>query len=58
MDKIPLAEYARNLGKAPNNATRLANRGSFESAQKIGRDWFVDPAEPWPDRRRKQATSK
>ena len=50
---IPLAEYARNLGKNPDNARQLANRGAFKTAQKIGRDWMVDPAEKWPDRRLK-----
>lgn len=48
---IPLTEYAKRHGKVPANARQLAGRGSFETAQKMGRDWFVDDAEPWPDRR-------
>lgn len=48
---IPLAEYARGRGKDPANARQLVARGAFASAQKIGRDWFVDDAELWPDRR-------
>lgn len=48
---IPLTEYAKRHGKAPANARQLAGRGSFETARKMGRDWFVDDAEPWPDRR-------
>lgn len=48
---IPLKEYAEKLGKNPDNARQLAWRGSFQTAQKIGRDWFVEDIEPWPDRR-------
>lgn len=48
---IPLKEYAEKLGKNPDNARQLARRGSFQTAQKIGRDWFVEEDEPWPDRR-------
>lgn len=51
MALVPLAAYARDHGKTPLNARRMAARGSFDTAQKIGRDWFVDDAEPWPDRR-------
>ena len=31
--------------------TLLRKSGSFKTAQKMGRDWFVDEDEPWPDRR-------
>lgn len=55
MSLIPLAEYARRLGKDPANARQMAARGSFETAQKLGRDWVIDSEEPWPDRRRKQS---
>lgn len=48
---IPLIEYSKRLGKNPANARQLIARGAFASVQKIGRDWFVDDAEPWPDRR-------
>ena len=50
---IPLTEYARNLGKSPDNARQLANRGAFKTAKKVGRDWMVNPSEKWPDRRLK-----
>lgn len=48
---IPLKEYAERHGKSPDNARQAVWRGSFQTAQKIGRDWFVDEDEPWPDRR-------
>lgn len=51
---VALADYARNLGKDPANARQMAGRGSFRTAVKIGRDWLIDPDEPWPDRRRKE----
>ncbi|MCD8367846.1 MAG: hypothetical protein LUC48_07470 [Clostridiales bacterium] len=51
--KIALAEYARQHGKSPANARQLAGRGSFRTAEKIGgRDWVIDPTEPWPDHRK------
>ncbi len=50
-NKIPLAAYARQLGKNPANARQIAARGGFRTAEKLGRDWVVDPAETWPDRR-------
>lgn len=55
---IPLKEYAVRLGKNPDNARHLAQRGSFASAQKLGRDWFVDEDELWPDRRVKTGAYK
>lgn len=48
---ISLAEYAAQHGKAVISARKLAQRGRFETAQKIGRNWAIDDAEPWPDRR-------
>ena len=48
---IPLKEYAERHGNGPATARQAAGRGSFKTAQKMGRDWFVDDAEPWPDRR-------
>lgn len=48
---ISLAEYAAQHGKAATSARKLAQRGRFETAQKIGRNWAIDDAEPWPDRR-------
>ena len=48
---ISLAEYAAQHGKAAISARKLAQRGRFETARKIGRNWVVDDADPWPDRR-------
>ena len=48
---ISLADYARQHGKDPANARQLALRGSFRTAQKIGRDWLIDAEEELPDRR-------
>ena len=51
MAMIPLAEYARRQGRRPDSARHMAQRGGFKTAQKMGRDWFVEEEEPWPDRR-------
>lgn len=48
---ISLVEYAEKHGKAPASARALALRGGFQTARKIGRNWVIDDAEPWPDRR-------
>ena len=55
---ISLAEYAAQHGKAQISARKLAQRGSFETAQKIGRNWVIDDAEPWLDRRVKSGKYK
>ena len=48
---IPLKEYAEKLGKNPVVAAQKAGRGTFQTARKIGCQWFVEETEPWPDLR-------
>lgn len=48
---ISLAEYAERHGKCQESARKMAQRGGFQTAQKIGRNWVIDSEEPWPDRR-------
>ena len=55
---ISLAEYAALHGKAQISARKLAQRGRFETAKKIGRNWVIDDAEPWPDSRVKTGKYK
>lgn len=50
--KIPLKEYAIKHEKDPATARQRAIRGSFKTAEKIGRDWFIDEDEPWLDNRK------
>ena len=50
---ITLTEYAKIHGKKPDNARQMIARGSLKTAVKVGRDWMIDPSEPWPDRRLK-----
>ena len=50
---ISLTEYAAKNKKSDSAARRMALRGSSGTARKIGRDWLIDDAEPWPDHRRK-----
>ena len=49
--KILLKDYAASHGRTSNAATRKACRGGFQTAEKIGRQWFIDPSEPWEDYR-------
>jgi len=50
---ILLKEYAERNGKNPVTCAQRAARGSFRTAQKIGRQWFIDENEPWTDGRLK-----
>jgi DNA (cytosine-5)-methyltransferase 1 len=47
-----LAEYAKMHGKSGDTVRRIAERGIFYSAQKIGRNWVVDSDEAYPLRKR------
>ena len=53
---IALTEYAARNGKDTSSARRMALRGSFQTARKIGRNWVIDDAEPWPDHRIRSGT--
>lgn len=48
---IPIAEYARKIGKATITVADKCRRGSLPGARKIGRDWFVPADAPYPDLR-------
>ena len=48
---ITLREYARRLGKNPEVVYQKAARGGFQTAVKMGRDWFIDSEEPYTDNR-------
>ena len=48
---ILLNDYARQHGKNPVVVTQKAERGTFATARKIGRQWFIDEDEPYTDAR-------
>lgn len=48
---ISLSEYAEKHGKCQESARKMAQRGGFQTARKIGRNWVIEDSEPWPDRR-------
>lgn len=50
---ISLIEYAERLGNHPATVRKMAAAGRFETARKIGRNWVIEDAEPWPDNRLK-----
>lgn len=50
-DMIPIAEYAKRIGKATITVADKCRRGSLPGAMKIGRDWFVPKDAPYPDLR-------
>ena len=47
-----LTEYAKMHGKSGDTVRRIAERGAFYSARKIGRNWVVDSDEEYPVRKR------
>lgn len=51
MAMILLKEYAERLGKNHVVVLQKAARGTFETARKIGRQWFIDENEPYVDAR-------
>ena len=51
MGMITLKEYAERLGKNPTVVRQKAQRGTFQTAKKMGRDWFIDEEEPYEDAR-------
>lgn len=51
MAKILLSEYAAKHGKSKSTCLQKAARGYFQSAQKIGRQWFIEENEPYTDAR-------
>ena len=48
---ISLVEYAEKRGKRQESARKMAQRGGFKTARKIGRNWVIDSEEPWQDKR-------
>lgn len=48
---IPIAEYARRIGKAAITVADKCRRGNLPGAIKIGRDWFVPADAEYPDYR-------
>lgn len=51
---IPLKDWAKKHGIDPATARQRALRGSFQTAEKIGRDWVIKEDEPHVDHRRKR----
>lgn len=50
LDKmIPIAEYAKKIGKATITVADKCRRGALPGARKIGRDWFVPADAEYPD---------
>ena len=50
---IPIAEYAKMIGKATITVAGKCRRGTLPGAIKIGRDWFVPKDAEYPDNRLK-----
>ena len=51
MALITLTEYSLRHGKNHVVVRQKALRGTFETAIKQGRDWFIDEDEPYVDQR-------
>ena len=55
---ITIKEYAERNGLNHSNVRHKCQRGSYKTAQKIGRDWLIDENEPDADRRVKSGVYK
>ena len=51
---ITIKQYAERNGLNYDNVRHKCQRGSFKTAQKIGRDWLIDSEEPNIDRRTRE----
>lgn len=58
MALITIKEYAERNGLHHDNVRHKCQRGSYKTAQKIGRDWLIDENEPDADRRVKSGKYK
>lgn len=50
---ITLKEWAEKNGITPDTARQRANRGVFQTAEKIGNLWIIKEDEPLIDHRKK-----
>lgn len=48
-EMLPIAEYAKQIGKATITVADKCRRGNLPGAVKIGRDWFVPKDAEYPD---------
>ena len=48
---IPIAEYAKKVGKSALTIADKCRRGTLPGARKLGRDWFVPRNAPYEDNR-------
>ena len=55
---IPIAEYAKRIGKATITVADKCRRGNLPGAMKVGRDWFVPKDAEYPDYRVKSGKYK
>jgi len=53
-DYVTLKEWAQAHGIDPATARQRANRGAFETAEKIGDLWVIRKDEPHVDHRRRR----
>ena len=51
MALISISEYAKKHGKHRITVAQKCQRGGFQTAQKIGRNWVIDEDEPYSDNR-------
>lgn len=55
---VTIKQYAERNGLNSENVRHKCQRGSYRTAQKLGRDWLIDDQEPDVDRRVKSGTYK
>lgn len=58
MALITIKEYAERHGRDISSVRQKAVRGTFKTARKMGRDWFIDEDEPYSDARHKDVQKR
>ena len=55
---VALSEYAKSQNRSNDTLRRMAERGLFKTAKKIGRNWVIDSDEVYPVKKRAQASER
>lgn len=55
---VALSEYAKLQSRSNDTLRRMAEKGLFKTAQKIGRNWIIDSNEVYPVKKRKKLKNK
>lgn len=53
IEMVPISVYAERNNRSVHSVRQKCQRNGFETAEKVGRDWFINLYEPYSDNRKK-----